>query len=74
MKDINFLNTINTFKHSAPFGLTFSAKSANLGVKGGQLEFLNLFTLFRKLISFIYEIFFQGDRVPLSLVYSLIYL
>ena len=51
---------------SAPFSLTFSAKSANLGVKGGQLEFLNLFTMFRKLISFIYEFFFQGDRVPLS--------
>ena len=50
---------------SAPFSLTFSAKSANLGVKGGQLEFLNLFTVFRKLISFIYKNLFQGDRVPL---------
>ena len=50
---------------SAPFGLTFSAKSANLGVKGGQLEILNLCMVFRKVISFIYEIFYQGDRVSL---------
>ena len=53
---------------SAPFGLTFSAKSANLGVKGGQLKILNLFTVFRKVTSFIYEFFSRGDRVPLMSV------
>ena len=52
---------------STPFSLTFSAISANLGVKGGQLEFLNLFTVFRKVISFIFEILFQVDRVPLKI-------
>ena len=50
---------------SAPFTLIFLSKSNKFLGKGGQIEVLKLSTLFRKVISFIYNIFYLSDRVPL---------
>ena len=56
---------------SGPSSLTFSAKSANLELKGGENKIFSLCMIIKKVISFIYEKIFFGDRVPLSLSVSL---
>ena len=45
--------------------LTFSAKSANLELKGGKHENFCLCMMFKKVISLIHEKIYFGDRVPL---------
>ena len=52
---------------SGPSSLTFSAKSAILKLKGYENKIFILCLMFRKVISFIYEIIHFDDRVPLSL-------
>ena len=53
---------------SGPLSLTISAKSAILELKGGSNKIFTLCMMFREVISFIYEKFLFGDRVPLRLV------
>ena len=50
---------------SGPSSLTFSAKSAILELNGGENENITLCMMFRKVIYFIYEKVYFGDRVPL---------
>ena len=49
-----------------PSSLTFSAKSAILELKGVENEIFSLCMMFKKVISFIYETIYFGDRVPLT--------
>ena len=51
---------------SSPLDLTNSTISAFLGVKGGSNEFFTYLTVFRGVISFTYQNFLLGDRVPLK--------
>ena len=48
-----------------PSSLTFSAKSVILELKGGENEIFSLCMVLKKVISFIYEKNYFGDRVPL---------
>ena len=50
---------------SSPLDLTIWTKSAFLGVKGGSNEFFTYLTVFRGVISFTYQNFLLGNRVPL---------
>ena len=47
-----------------PSSLTFSAKSAILELKGGEDLIFSLCMMFKKVISFICEKIYFGDRVP----------
>ena len=51
-----------------PSSLTISAKSPILVLKGGENEIFPLCMMFKKVISFMYEKIYFGDRVPLSLI------
>ena len=53
---------------SRTFTLNFWTKSANLKVKGVDIEFFTLIIVFRRVISFIYQKFYLSDRVPLTWV------
>ena len=51
---------------SSPLDLTIWTKSAFFRVKGGSNEFFTYLTVFRGVISFTYQKFLLGDRVPLK--------
>ena len=60
---ISITDTVAWF--SSPLDLANWTKSALLGLKGGSNEIFSYLMVFREVISFTYQKFLLGDRVPL---------